>query len=240
MTMRHPIPTVSLALCLGPATACIGDATAPESPSGSSWHAGPDPFSCDAAEALELSPLEDFELGVVSGYYVSSDGSEGSVVEPAPGSTTLPATPIEGGRCGVSTAAFRLTGTGLVHWGMSFGTNFPGGPIDLQKSAGIAFWARRGPTAGRSLFFAVSDPYTDQGAGHCSSDSAEMTDKCDPYGTGIGLSEQWRFFQVPWAALRQRGFGRPTQALLVDQIVGLNWSVEAGDWEVWIDDVSVY
>lgn len=204
---------------------------------------GLDPFDCSAGDGYEYRLLQDFERGVATDFYTNSDGSKGSSTEPPAGSKSPPSADIEGGRCGVSTRAFRMTGSDLRTWGMVFGMNFRDGARDLSDWEGISFWARKGKNSGSSLFFSVFDPNTvnpPSGIGNCNSDSEVLTEKCDAYGTGFGLAEDWRYFAISFDQLRQRGFGVPTEELRIDQIVGLNWSADIGDWDVWIDDIALF
>ncbi len=231
------------ALCVSSAAfflGCGGDDSDPRPMRGTSVAQGRDPFSCSAAEGYELSIIQDFEKGIATDFYTNADGTEGSAVEPPLGSKSPAASDIEGGRCGTSLRAFRMTGRNLRRWGMVFGFNFRGGARDLTAWDGISFWARRGSGSGRSLFFSVFDPDTESSGGNCDSESERIEEKCDAYGVGIGLSEEWRFFAIPFSALRQRGFGVPTDELRLDQILGLNWAADRGDWDVWVDDVALY
>jgi hypothetical protein len=190
---------------------------------------------------LNFEVLQDFEKGVATDFYTNSDGTEGSAVSPVAGSSSPAASDIDGGRCGTSSRAFRMTGENLRIWGMVFGWNFRDGARDLSGWEGISFWARRGSEdSGRSLFVSVFDPSTENSGGLCDSDSEVLEEKCDAYGTGIGLDEEWRFFAIPFDALRQRGFGVATEALMTDEIIGLNWAADRGDWDVWMDDVALY
>jgi hypothetical protein len=185
--------------------------------------------------------LQDFEKGIATDFYTNADGTEGSTITPPVGSSSPAATDIEGGRCGKSSRAFRMTGEGLRIWGMVFGWNFRDGTRNLSEWEGVSFWARRGSTeSGRSLFFSVFDPQTDTSGGLCDSDSEILAEKCDAYGTGVGLDLEWRFFVIPFSALRQRGFGVATDELLVDEVIGFNWAADKGSWDVWIDDIALY
>lgn len=232
-------------LLVGISTGCGGSSSEPRPTAEEGPDAGVDPFDCDADEGLELSMLQDFEKGVATHFYTNSDGTEGSVVEPPAGSSSPAAADIEGGRCGTSSRAFRMTGEGLRIWGMVFGWNFRDGTRDLSDWDGISFWARRGSVdSGRSLFFSVFDPLTDSGSQfsehQCDSESEVLSEKCDAYGTGVGLDEEWRFFAIPFSALRQRGFGVATDQLNVEEIIGFNWAADRGEWEVWLDDVALF
>jgi len=200
-----------------------------------------DPFDCKADQGHELSLLQDFEKGIATDFYTNADGTEGSTVSPPIGSKSPAAAEISGGRCGVSQRAFQMTGSGLRIWGMVFGWKFRDGARDLSDWEGVSFWARRGTQdSGRSLFFSLFDPLTEDSGGECDSSSEELAEKCDAYGTGVGLDEQWRYFAIPFSVLKQRGFGVTTDELLVEQILGFNWAADKGDWDVWVDDVALY
>ncbi len=234
-----------LLLVLGSLVGCGGSSGDPRPTAESGPEPGTDPFDCDADADLELSMLQDFEKGVATHFYTNSDGTDGSEVDPPAGSSSPAATDIEGGRCGTSSRAFRMTGEGLRIWGMVFGWNFRDGTRDLSAYDGISFWARRGSEdSGRSLFFSVFDPWTDSGSEfsehQCDSESETLSEKCDAYGTGVGLDENWRHFAIPFSALRQRGFGVATDELEVEEIIGFNWAAEKGQWDVWLDDVALF
>ncbi len=235
--LRYAGASVLCALALS----CGGSTDEPRSKPVEEGESGTDPFSCTADDEWDLSFLQDFEKGIATDFYTNADGTEGSVVMPTPGSSSPAASEIEGGRCGESARAFHMTGQGLRIWGMVFGWNFRDGTRDLSEWEGVSFWARAGSEAsGRSAFFSVFDPKTDSSGGECDSESEILTEKCDAYGTGIGLDQEWRFFAIPFSALRQRGFGVATDELLVDQVIGFNWAFDRGNWDVWVDDVALY
>jgi hypothetical protein len=78
----------------------------------------------------------------------------------------------------------------------------------------------------------------------CHADAVTMTDaeKCDPFGLAVGLTSEWRFVKIPFAQVMQKGFGVPSAHGTLDtsELVGLQFALSAGDWDVWIDDVSFY
>jgi len=199
-----------------------------------------DPYACDADAGLELQMISNFESGTARNFYTNDDRTEGASVSPPAGSSSPSTEAIEGGRCGVSEMAFHMTGSNLSDWGMVFGTNFADGPLDRSEWDGISFWARRGSESGTSLFFSVTDTKTDPIDGYCDAEPEFPEEKCDAYGAGIGLAEEWRFFAIPFSDLRQRGFGVITEELLLGDVVGLGWAAEGSDWDVWVDDVAFY
>jgi licheninase len=65
------------------------------------------------------------------------------------------------------------------------------------------------------------------------------TSKCfDAHSATIELSDEWQEFDIPWAALRQAGFG---EAVVFDpkRLIQVYWDVEpnAMPADYWIDDV---
>jgi hypothetical protein len=163
-------------------------------------------------------------------------------------------TELTSGRCGVSRYALRMVTDNLQIYGGALGLNFYLDPHDESDWDGISLWARREPdtkdhTYGKSLFFGVSDKYTDESNGkllfengepYCLEVTDDDTQKCDRFGAGIGIDTEWRFFKIPFSELKQRGYGRPAPELDVGAILGLNIGFEAGDWDFWIDDVGFY
>lgn len=237
----RPWPALLILAVAAPGGGCGGSSDAPRRTPKAESPATSDPFDCDASDGYEFETLQDFEKGIATDFYTNADGTEGSTVNPPVGSSSPAAQDIEGGRCGTSSRAFRMTGEGLRIWGMVFGWNFRDGARDLSEWEGVSFWARRGSEdSGRSLFFSVFDPMTESSGGFCDSDSEILEEKCDAYGTGVGLDEEWRFFAIPFSALRQRGFGVATEELLTDEILGFNWAADKGKWDVWLDDVALY
>jgi hypothetical protein len=66
--------------------------------------------------------------------------------------------------------------------------------------------------------------------------------KCDPFGLGVGLTPEWRFVKLPFADVKQKGFGLPSPHGVLDTsvLVGLQLAINSGDWDVWIDDIAFY
>jgi hypothetical protein len=68
------------------------------------------------------------------------------------------------------------------------------------------------------------------------------SDKCDPFGLAVLLSDEWRFVQIPFALTAQKGFGKPapTGQLAASEVTGLQFALSPGSWDFWLDDVSFY
>jgi hypothetical protein len=68
-----------------------------------------------------------------------------------------------------------------------------------------------------------------------------LLSQCDKFGSGVGISTEWRFFKVPFSGMRQRAYGRPsTQATVDTRILGLDFGLDGENWDFWIDDLAFY
>lgn len=201
---------------------------------------------CRELGRLETQSIQDFELGMGTLWWVSSDGT--GQMEQLPGREPA-ASEIEGGRCGVSRYGLRISASGLEIFGGAFGTNFFPEPIDASSWDGVAFWARRGAASKRTVFVALSDKYTDQFDGkmhfqdeqpYCEEVTEDSTNKCDRFGVGIGLETDWHLYTIRFDEMEQRGLGKPAPQLDLSGIIGINISFETGDWDIWVDDVVFF
>jgi hypothetical protein len=221
---------------------CGGEDAGPRPGADPGADSGVDP--CAADDAYELSLIADFETGIAEGFYTNNDLSQGHTMDPPAGASSPKATEIPDGRCGTeSRYAFRIAATGLVEWGAVFGRIF-NAPIDVSEYAGVSMWVRRGAPPVRTLFAGIREQHTyyDKAADDhfCEDEPALLTDKCDPFGAGVGLEEPWRFVVIPFAAMEQQGFGKPAPAIDLEGLVGVDFSIGPGDFEIWVDDVSLY
>ncbi len=200
---------------------------------------------CRRVDANEYYLVEDFELGIGRSWWVSGDGTGtwGELPGREPAAAEIP-----GGRCGVSRYALRLTAAGLERFGGAFGRNFYPEPFDASGWDGLSFWAKRGKeTVNRRLFVSVGEPHTDQsngvrlrGASFCEEAPEAPERKCDRFGATVNLETEWRFFTIPFEAMRQRGFGRKAPRLDRRAVIGINIEIGTGDWDLWIDDMAFF
>ncbi|MBN2343670.1 MAG: hypothetical protein JXX29_18935 [Deltaproteobacteria bacterium] len=202
---------------------------------------------CRESQALTHKELEDFELGIASTWWLSTDGT--GTVDPMPGREPE-ATLIEGGRCGVSKYALNIRTEGTTIFGGAMGLNFMF-PTDASEYDGIAFWGRVEPESNqRVIFFGVSETNTDEWSSQRYSEDdtpscLEVTDddsqKCDRFGIAVGLGEEWRFIKLPFSKFAQRGYGQVVpEGMDTTNLFGLNIGFGAGDFNFWIDDISFY
>jgi hypothetical protein len=156
--------------------------------------------------------------------------------------------------CG-STRALHIVSGPFYDWGGTAGENFPA--RDVSEYDGISFWAKKEPgdEFGRSLFVAITEKHTidmekADDAGNSNPDyvcGCTRGDDCDPeaeacdrFGVAVGISEQWRFFAIPFQRMRQRGYGVPAPYMDLEALLGFAVYYEAGTWDFWVDDVAFF
>ncbi|HEY2409192.1 MAG TPA: hypothetical protein VGI10_24475 [Polyangiaceae bacterium] len=157
-------------------------------------------------------------------------------------------------RCGQTSTASHVQGRNLAicysprshkpGWGGNLRITFA---YDASDWDGVSFWAKTGdgPT-GTGLLPHILDPYTNGTAMPLCSTAAIETEpdqaKCDPFGLSAVITDNWRFYQMPFDEVRQKGFGQASPLPYVDrsQIRAVEFTFNAGDWDFWIDDVAFY
>jgi len=123
---------------------------------------------------------------------------------------------------------------------------------------GISLWARKsGPQGGTSITITVSDVWTspgkkdpETGEDFCSTSATVLdTAKCDAPGVAVSLTEEWTFITLPFAVLKQKGYGVPSPIIAIDpgnlqidpgNIRGMKVLMSPGDWDIWFDDIAFY
>jgi hypothetical protein len=238
--------SIAPAILLFAAVSCGGDqGVRPQGDFGQ-----PDADPCTAADGFEFQSIEDFEKGRAVTWWSNDDQGPQAKMSPAPGTKSPAAEQVVGGRCGTSRWAMHVTATDLEIWGGSLGYYFFSGPTDTTAWDGISFWVRRGSNpSGRSMLVSVDDRYTDESHGqqqsgldqpYCLEETLDLPKKCDRFTAAVGIEEQWQFRAIPFAKMQQRGFGKPSPGLDRKALLGLEFSLSTGDWDVWIDDVAFY
>ncbi len=123
--------------------------------------------------------------------------------------------------------------------------------LDASCWDGVAFWAKRGSdSGGTAITVAVGDPSTNPGGDPACVSAASVveagtessdTSKCDVRGIVVTLKDEWQFFTIPFGDLVQKGFGVQVPGPLdTGNLVKLQFLIAAGDWDLWLDDVSFY
>jgi hypothetical protein len=215
-----------------------------------------DSFICNAGECIADDPvaatdiIDDMEdgdnkiapIGARSGVWYAFNDKSGGTQAPlgAVNGERIP----DGGR-GESRFAMHTSGGGFTQWGSGIGFDFnnPNGgeatklPYDATGYSGIRLWARAAEE--QPLRMTVPDVRTDP-AGNLCSDTEKGCD--DHFGVLLQVGTEWRRFDVPFATLRQQGFGNPEpDGLAIGDLLGVHFQVPANsDFDFWIDDVSLY
>lgn len=172
------------------------------------------------------------------------------------------AEPIDGGRCG-SLYALHVKGGPFVDWGGNFGTSFAppinatrAEVVDPQTNAvlpgrdlqGITFWARLGGASNNSLRIEVGEMHTEgtytgnAGGPICmpntNDDNSELG--CDKFGATAQMRSQWQQFLIPFAEMRQAGWGRRAEQFDLSRLLSFSLFYAQGSWDFWIDDLAFY
>lgn len=122
---------------------------------------------------------------------------------------------------------------------------------DASAFDGISLWVKKGEGPSNSaVIVSVVDQYSG-GAGFCDqSDPNAMpgsppvpdTEKCDGFGVAVTLTDEWTFVPIPFKAMRQKGFGKPSPLGAVDSshLARIQILLTPGDWDFWIDDLRFF
>jgi hypothetical protein len=151
------------------------------------------------------------------------------------------------------TYALRIQGTDLRDWGISITQDYFQADHDAGHWDGVSFWVRRGSAeVGRTMFAGVMDWHTKEVAWNpeavadppynffCGDIASRPDLKCDRFGVGVGLDEGWRFVAIPFSSMRQQGYGPAALCLYTQGLKGLSFTLAAGNWDFWIDDIAFY
>ncbi|KYF89304.1 hypothetical protein BE20_09425 [Sorangium cellulosum] len=183
--------------------------------------------------------------GRVGYWYTFNDKTEGATQNPPPdptgtGETPFTMTELDPAR-GQSKYAARSWGTGFTEWGIGFGFDLKSEdgdktPYDASAYTGITFWAKLGPGSGTVTSIKISDPGTDPVGGAC-------TDKCDPWQWEFPATEEWQQFTIPFADMKQGGWGDPAGTTQIDatKLYSIQFQVGQADaFDLYIDDLAFY
>ena len=200
--------------------------------------------------------ISDFESGkaevIVTGgrdgsWFLFNDGT-GTQTPPKIPSTPLAAEP--GGACN-SMFAFHSTGSGFTVFGAGFGADFapkvalaPDSTVyDASAYSGVALSVKS--AAAISLRVSVSDVGTAPEGKVCV-DTTDKTNKLrcgDYFGSDIVLGAAWQEFVLPFAAMKQRGFGLPiATGIDKSKVYTLRAQTKGsaaapGAYDIWLDNV---
>jgi hypothetical protein len=173
--------------------------------------------------------------------------------------------PIPGGRCD-SRYAMHIKGGPFVEWGGNMGFAFAP-PLnvtafDIENGAGeverpgrdlhgITFWARLGGASNNNLRIELGDRFTDQAYDNpetpeadpiCNPNTtdANSDEGCDKFGAITQMRDDWQQFFVPFAEMRQQGWGRRAEYFDLTALLSFSVFYAQGTWDFWIDDLAFY
>jgi hypothetical protein len=139
--------------------------------------------------------------------------------------------------------AMRFTGGGFTIWGAGMGFQFnkymneAPNAYNLSGYTGLVFQGKG--TVPIRVTVGVPEVLPPSEGGTCV-ENATMTYCHDAHGMSVNLTKEWRQYKIPFARLRQEGYGKPatwdaTQVIAVGFDVG-----PLNRFEVFIDDVGLY
>lgn len=180
--------------------------------------------------------------GRLGGWYTFHDATAGTQIPPESGFV-----PTAGGAAGSAYAA-GTSGSGFTEWGagMGFDLNNPeavgmtGGRAryDASRYQGLVFQAR-GNVAVRVALETAGVTPADRG-GTCTPGTMEGQECEDLHGVTLDLTTEWQEYQVPFARLRQGGWGQavPFDATAVTAVL---FTVDQNQsFDIAVDDVRFH
>jgi hypothetical protein len=212
------------------------------------------PAYCDAA-FMPTDPtaiIDDMEDGNAlvrpigdrnGGWWVTSDGSAGTIEPPSDMAPTPEVIP--GKRCD-SEHAIRMTGQGFTEWGavLSLGFRYTteNETIDASTFTGVMFWARTGETHNSPVRVQFQDVNTRPEGGVCDPDTGSAEECYNGWGTELApLSTEWRLYKLDFSRMTQRDFGYRADAFETAAVYNIEWNVATNAvFDLWIDDVWFY
>jgi hypothetical protein len=167
----------------------------------------------------------------------------------------------------VSNVGLCIGDNGRLGWGAGLDLTFSP-TFDASAWDGISFWVRRGsPQSGAAFTFSIIDQQNDALGGDFMSDEApgcgcEQTDpeneprawtcykdpgpefpdakKCDSFGAAVSLTDDWSLVTLAFDSVTQKGFGAASKPLDPALLKRLQFLMNFGSWDYWIDDLSFY
>jgi hypothetical protein len=139
-----------------------------------------------------------------------------------------------------SSKALHFTGGGFSKWGAGFGVSFAWSlaqngscSYDLSAYSGVRFRARGNAPLRMNI------PSRETAFRSAGGECPDSEGCFDQHGRNIGLSADFRQFEIPFCSLTQRGFGSPLGPLDRSKATNLNFLIQSKNhFDVWLDDVE--
>jgi hypothetical protein len=217
----------------------------------------PSPEDCTAASEPGLLPVADFDVDMGWWLFANPDDPAGTTTPEAGANVaTEEISCPTSGVCGASVLAMHVQGGGFTTYGPSLshdfvypdasGTGYTGEPVDASTYSGIMFWARRGDGMGLAptIGITVNDVSSHPAGEVCdamATPGAMGSEACfDGWWAQKPLTAKWTLVKIPFAMLKQQGFGKEVEALQPDKIYGISFNLPMQKFDFWISDVSFY
>jgi hypothetical protein len=185
----------------------------------------------DVADADNQIIVEDGR----NGYWYTFVDRVGTTISPPAGHKFIQS---PGGANGLQYAAHMLgkvSASGFPQYA-AMGFNFmnPRAAYDGSKYSGVSFYAKVGARSQTRVRFSVPDVDTDPQGKVCTACSND-------FGVDLALTDQWQWFTIRFAQMRQlEGWGSP-QKDQVDKahLYGVQWQVNepGSSYDVWVSDI---
>lgn len=177
--------------------------------------------------------------GRTASWFAFGDDSDG-VFTPDTAGAPLPLEDIDVPRAG-NQRAIRVQGSGFTDYGGAVGTTLVPGNIEVSTSwnavsyAGIAFYARGSGTMTVRLSTPPARDATQDYPGECLETLGFKYN--DSYSAApFELANGWRGYVIPFATLRQEGWGMPAPFSYDISAIEFSWGTNAS-FDFWIDDL---
>jgi hypothetical protein len=253
------------------AGASLGDASAPSAaeaanPGGAGGGVGGIGVAASAAIGCTdpapgvLDYIDDMEDGDAKilgrdgrvGYWYTYHDTTAGTLNPDQGVVPTMET-IPGRRCGTSTRAMRVTGSGFTDWGagLGFALRYGAGdagvgtelPYDGSRFKGFTFWGRIGDTSIGTIRVGFGDKWSRPEGGVCTVTPTLGPNACyDTFGESFTLTTTWQRFSIEFGQLQQRSFGLARPGLDTTALMTFDVAIPPASpvFDVWIDDVAFF
>jgi endoglucanase len=171
-----------------------------------------------------------------AGYWYTFVDKAGSSISPPIQSTFIMSSPGANGSQHSARMMGKMAGSGApLYAGLGFSFTEPKAAYDASAYTGVSFYAKVGAGTTPNVRLKVPDVDTDPMGKVC-------TECFNDFGTDLTLTEQWKRYVVPFAAMKQMdGWGAPHPATIdKSKIYGMQWQVtqQGATYDVWIDNVQ--
>jgi hypothetical protein len=213
---------------------------------GDPWATPTGPGNCPA-EKVGFAPLTDFTSGIAR---VSSAVGHGTIVFMTDGSGAVwpPARTPDAGPPNVPTelvpgctmSALHVRGKDVLGFAvLSANLGYGFASVDLSAYTGVVI-SVAGAAPGLQLTIGTVDTQPTQWGGTC--DEAGPKPCYDGYGDFVDVDSIWRQVKLPFASLRQAGWGKPgPMPMDKSQVLGLGFSLPLdADFDLWVSAVGLY